>query len=258
MQNIRVFRRLVSAAGVCAVAASVLSVATPIASAADSSQCDSRSHVEYSIDNGQSWTRQKGLTQAAPPASFTVRLTAQAAAGCSYPVSLASYRTQGDKWETSGQQTLVDWVTVTLTKASPQATLKVKSAAPACFGQLDLYGNAVKYDGSQGPLPHYPDADYPKDHITWWIGGKACTTASPSPSHAPTPVNSSPTPSSPPSPSPSATKSPTPTPTPSRPSLAETGVNGRGSAALALGALAVVVLGLTLVLVTRRARRVRR
>lgn len=87
-------------------------------------------------------------------------------------VSLNSYETEGSTWATSGNQTFIDHAQVTLTSHNPSAKLKVK--APKCFGQTDLYLGSTKYDGVDGPLPHYPQPIVPTNLIAAWNGGAKC------------------------------------------------------------------------------------
>ena len=88
-------------------------------------------------------------------------------------VSLYSYETEGPNWETSGDQTPVDFDTVTLTTEHPTATLKVD--VRGCFQQQDLaVGTKQKFDGVDGALPHYPESSTPKGLIDHWNGGEAC------------------------------------------------------------------------------------
>jgi len=116
-------------------------------------------------------------------------------------VSLHSYETQGPTWETSGQQTFLGFATVHLT-TTPQ-TLSV--AAPPCFGQTELVIGTKRYDGVDGPLPHYPDGVFDSDiTIATWHGGAACASASVSPTATATGSTS-----------PSATASVTPSVSPS-------------------------------------------
>jgi hypothetical protein len=85
--------------------------------------------------------------------------------------SLNSYANEGDNWENSGTQTLVDHATVTLTAEKTEADLTVKLPGDDCFFQTDLYANGKKYDGVDGPLPHYPDTEAPEDYIDSRTGG---------------------------------------------------------------------------------------
>jgi len=88
-------------------------------------------------------------------------------------VSLNSYETDGPTWETSGTQKFIEHDQVILT-GHEQETLKVK--APKCFGQTDLYLGSTKYDGEDGPLPHFknPTVVVPTNLIKYWNGGEKC------------------------------------------------------------------------------------
>lgn len=91
--------------------------------------------------------------------------------GVSQVFSLNSYATEGDTWETSGTQRLVDHVSVTLSAAKTEADLEVKLPGVNCYYQTDLYANSHRYDGVDGPLPHYPDTEAPLDYIDSRMGG---------------------------------------------------------------------------------------
>ncbi|MFG2961468.1 LAETG motif-containing sortase-dependent surface protein [Streptomyces sp. NPDC048291] len=236
---------------------------------------------------GSDWTSQGGFhLWDTVPGNVEVRLAPDqtVGAGCTYPVSLAEYTTEGANWYVSGHQTLVDKATVYLTAADIAAKadtkrnwqrLSVKS--PSCYGQIDLYGDDVTYDGKtgegHGPAPYEPDNIVtPYNLIAAWNGGdKPCTPdthgsptpSSPAPSApgTPTPPADSTPPASettpPATPSPSTTppttshvppmSSPPPTtpePTPSRstPPLAETGASD-STGLIAGGAVLVIALG---------------
>ncbi|MDX3072105.1 LPXTG cell wall anchor domain-containing protein [Streptomyces sp. NPDC088354] len=111
-------------------------------------------------------------------------------------VSLASYRTHGATFETSGKQVFHDWDTVSITNGTD--TLDVAVPDVTCFAQVDLYYGNKKYDGvmnandgyEHGPLPEGPDHAVIGDKkIAWWNGGtKDCseqTVPSTPPSSAP-------------------------------------------------------------------------
>jgi LPXTG-motif cell wall-anchored protein len=178
--------------------------------------------VTYSLDGGQTWTTNGRINGATAPTAITVKLTNGAPEGCSYAVSLASYSAEGPDWKSSGTQAFLGWDTTTLDSKNDQATLDVSGTAPTCFGQVDLYGNGVKYDGTGGnALPHYPDSATPPALITAWNGGAPCTTPTTPPvTETPTPTDTG-TPTPTPSdtgtatPTPSDSGTPTATPTPS-------------------------------------------
>jgi hypothetical protein len=223
------------------------------------------------------------------PQTVQVRLVPGTHLGndCTYPVSLAAYTTQGPDWAHSGTQTYLSSSTVYLgaadvptadgTQQQTWQTLTVPK--PQCYGQIDLYGDDVKYDGGtgegHGPLPYEPgNVVTPYHLIAAWNGGdKACTPSTPTPTPTasqpatPTPT---PTPSGPASPSvPPVTPTTTPrvppktsppaspaSPSPSHPGLAETGA-GAPVGLLSVGAALIVGIGAGALYLTR-SRRVRR
>jgi LPXTG-motif cell wall-anchored protein len=125
--------------------------------------------LQYSTDGGH-WTKSDWMRSA--PTSVEVKLTGKATKGCSYPVSLATYKTEGSSWETSGTQTFLGVDQATLSKEKPRATLQVKGLdKTVCNGQIDLYGNNKVYDGNNGTkLPHFPDSTSPENLISHWNG----------------------------------------------------------------------------------------
>jgi LPXTG-motif cell wall-anchored protein len=195
-----------------------------------SQNCDNLS-VKYSLDGGKNWTQDGRIYGDKAPTRITVKLVGQAKKGCEYPISLAYYSAQGPSWETSGTQALIGWATDTLTKDRTKLTLDVSGSEPSCFGQVDLYGNGIKYDGdtekkNHGALPNYQQNSVTPDKlIAPWNGGAECApptspTPTPSDSSTPTPtpsdtVTATPTPSDSASATPTPTDSSTPTPTPS-------------------------------------------
>ena len=122
---------------------------------------------------------------------------------CSMAFSMASYDTDGPSWPESGTQKLHDYMTATIDAANPSATLTV--SLPDCFGQTDFYLGSTKYDGVEGPLPHYPDVATPYGKISGSAGGDEC--AAPTEQVQPTPTPT-------PTPTPAEQTQPTPTPTP--------------------------------------------
>ncbi|MDH6108981.1 hypothetical protein P3T36_007148 [Kitasatospora sp. MAP12-15] len=260
-----------AAAGI-AIAAPLLTI-TP-AQAEASGPCSSVG-IEYSTDGGQSWTQSHSndggqtWSQAGHlhdmATKFVVRLTGETSDGCEYPISLASYSTEGSSWATSGNQTFLGWDTTTLDNKNPKATLDVSSNTPKCYGQIDLYGTGVKHDGIAGPLPKYPNAVFPHALITAWNGGTACTStpSSPPPVNPTKPAPAGPKTTPPASPSASASASAStvataPTASPSTPAstttkgLAFTGTNGSALAEVAAGAAGLLVLGAGSVVFARR------
>ncbi len=250
---------------------------------------------------GADWTSQGGFHQwKDAPGTVEVRLAPGQTVGdgCKYPVSLAEYTTEGPNWYTSGLQTLVDHATVYLgaedlpgSDDAKRTWQKLTVKAPDCYGQIDLYGDDVIYDGKSGdghgPAPYQPDNVVTPYHlIAAWNGGdKSCTPEQPS---SPTPPASPPTPDSPSSPpasqppaetTPPATSTtpppgsstppttpdvpplestpptaPAPSPSDSTPPLAETG-SSAPVGPIAAGAAAVIALGAAALYGTRRRAR---
>ena len=251
---------------------------------------------------GDDWTSQGGFHQwKDAPGTVEVRLAPGQTVGdnCKYPVSLAEYTTEGPNWYTSGLQTLVDHATVYLgaedlagSDDSKRTWQKLSVKSPDCYGQIDLYGDDVIYDGKSGdghgPAPYQPDNVVTPYHlIAAWNGGdKSCTPEQPS---SPTPPASPSTPpdspSSPPAsqppaettppatsttPPPSSSTPPTtpdvpplestppttpgPSPSESTPPLAETG-SSAPVGPIAGGAAAVIALGAAALYGTRRRAR---
>ncbi|MFE2884820.1 hypothetical protein [Streptomyces sp. NPDC059272] len=301
--HLRSLSALAAAAFVAAVAPVL---AAGPANAAESGGCQSAT-VQYRIVGadgnvvGADWTSQGGFLQwDTVPGTVEVRLAPDQSVGdsCKYPVSLAEYTAEGPNWYTSGHQTMVDKATVYLTAKDVAGAddarhtwqqLKVKS--PDCYGQIDLYGDDVTYDGGtgegHGPLPYEPDNIMTPYHlIAAWNGGdKECTTGTPEsptptptqPASAPPATPSTPADSTPPaeestppaSPKPSTTpptsahvpplkSSPSPTPkaTPNggNQPLAETGSNAPVGL-IAGGAALVIALGGGAVYMASRTRR---
>ncbi|MCC9305748.1 hypothetical protein LN042_01260 [Kitasatospora sp. RB6PN24] len=233
-----------------------------------------RAPVQYSLDGGAHWTNSP--TMPSESGTVQVRLAGNPSAGCDYHVSLASYSTQGATWATSGTQTFLGWATVTLNRGDYRGTLDVGAHLPPCYGEIALYGDGEKYDGSDSdhPMPHYPDDPFSGLVISSWNGGTACA---PKPSPSPTSPGASPsgpaTPSAPPSPAPAAPAGPAGTsapPSPASPApagpahpspgagpvLAFTGSDGdRLAATAAIGAALLVAGAATTVVVRRQARR---
>ncbi|GAA3882133.1 hypothetical protein GCM10023084_38840 [Streptomyces lacrimifluminis] len=186
------------------------------ASATTGGTCQSAT-VQYRIDGGD-WTSQGGFhAWDSAPGAVEVRLAPgqSVGEGCKYPVSLAEYTTEGPNWNTSGRQTFVDKDTVYLTSAdvadaggAERAYQKLSVKTPDCYGQIDLYGDDIAYDGQEGeghgPLPYQPDGVVTPYHlIAAWNGGdKACDDGASVP---PAPTPSEPAPSTPDTPTTPAT-----------------------------------------------------
>ncbi|MEV7437820.1 LAETG motif-containing sortase-dependent surface protein [Streptomyces griseoviridis] len=165
---------------------------------------------------GPDWTSQGGFHQwESTPGTVEVRLAPdqKVGEGCTYPVSLAEYTTEGPDWFSSGKQALVDKSTVYL-DAKDVATSgdegrswqKLTVKFPDCYGQIDLYGDDVTYDGKtgegHGPLPDQPTGVMTPYHlIAAWNGGdKACEPGKPGEPNkpeSPTPTPSESTPGTP-------------------------------------------------------------
>ncbi|KUO08499.1 hypothetical protein [Streptomyces sp. DSM 15324] len=293
-----------------ALATTALLAAAPVlgatsASATPGGSCQSAT-VQYRLVDGDGkpvdadWTSQGGFHQwTSVPGTVEVRLAPgqNVGDGCTYPVSLAEYTTEGSNWYTSGHQTLVDHATVYLTSADIGGTddtkrtwQKLSVETPDCYGQIDLYGDDVLYDGKtgdgHGPAPYQPGNIVTPYHlIAAWNGGdKPCTDKPTSP--PPTPVEPTPTtPSSPPASQPPAEETtppatpttpvssstppttpdvppmqsppppgPKPSPSHSTPPLAETG-SSAPVGLIAGTAAAVIALGGAALFTARRARR---
>ncbi|MGW0964797.1 hypothetical protein [Streptomyces sp. NPDC002516] len=293
---------MLAALGATAFAGAVLPlVGAGAASATTSGDCQSAT-VQYRIVDadgkpvGADWSSQGGFHQwDAVPGTVEVRLAPgqTVGEGCKYPVSLAEYTTEGPNWFTSGHQAQVDKATVYLTSAdvadaadAQRTWQKLTVRAPDCYGQIDLYGDDVSYDGKtgegHGPLPYEPDNIATPYHlIAAWNGGdKKCapgTPDSPTPSPSAPATPSTPAASQPPAgattpaatPKPSSTPSttpdvpplsstppatPKPSPSESKPPLAETGASGM-LGPVAGGAALVIVAGAGAVVMSRRTRR---
>ncbi|MEU6815348.1 hypothetical protein [Streptomyces sp. NPDC046860] len=166
---------------------------------------------------GADWSSEGGFHQwDTVPGIVEVRLAPgqNIGVGCNYPVSLSEYTTEGPDWPSSGHQEMIDKATVRLTAEdvagqddAGRTWKKLSVKAPTCFGQTDLYGDDVAYDGKDGeghgPLPDVRTGALTPYHlIAAWNGGdKRCESgtpgsAVPSPSVPATPA--SPAPSTPP------------------------------------------------------------
>ncbi|MGW3359772.1 hypothetical protein ACWDFL_30860 [Streptomyces bungoensis] len=293
---------VLAATAFAAAAAPLLAAGT--ASATPDGGCQSAT-VQYRLVDkdgkpvGADWTSQGGFHQwDTVPGTVEVRLAPGQTVGdgCTYPVSLAEYTTEGPNWYTSGHQTLVDKATVYLTAKdvagqddSGRTWQKLAVKSPDCYGQIDLYGDDVTYDGKtgegHGPAPYQPgNVVTPYHLIAAWNGGeKPCTPATPdsptpsqpapstpstpatptAPAHS-TPPAGHPTPPASPKPSttppttpdvpPMHSAPPSPSPSGSKPPLAETGASA--PVGLIAGAAGLVLLlGAGTVYVTSRARR---
>ncbi|UXY20953.1 hypothetical protein N8I84_21350 [Streptomyces cynarae] len=187
--------------------------------------------------------------------------------------SLASYRTHGATFNTSGLQVFHDFDSVTV-KQGETDSLDISVPDAGCFAQIDLYRGKVKFDGNlgaqdgfeHGDVPKGPDRPVIKDKlIASWNGGTKDCTAQPPSTPATTPPASAPaTPATPASPSASVSTPPAtgesstpPAPTPnggtSTPpgGLAETG-GGSNALPIAAGAAALVAAGAGIAVAARR------
>ncbi|MFI5635720.1 hypothetical protein ACIA8E_41745 [Streptomyces sp. NPDC051664] len=236
---------------------------------------------EFSLD-GANWYKsvKVGNITLKPGGDGKVHVNVRASDGSSScTVSLASYRTHGANFATSGKQVLHDWDTVTVTTGTD--TLNVAVPDITCFAQVDLYHGNKKYDGvfdandgyEHGNLPEGPDHSVIGDKkIAWWNGGtKDCTTQTgPSaPATPSTPTDETTTPpapevpsSAPASPSVSVSESTTPphsvaveSPSGGPGHLAETGASNIG---LISGAAGLLVAGGGVALATYRRQAARR
>ncbi|MEU6346756.1 LPXTG cell wall anchor domain-containing protein [Streptomyces sp. NPDC046977] len=146
----------------------------------------STDRCEFSLD-GTDWYQSVKVDDVTlkPAEDGKVHVKVRVADGSSScTVSLASYRTHGATFETSGKQVFHDWDTVTITNGTD--TLDVAVPDVTCFAQVDLYYGNKKYDGvmdandgyEHGPLPEGPDHAVIGDKkIAWWNGGtKDCST----------------------------------------------------------------------------------
>ncbi|MCX4911402.1 hypothetical protein [Streptomyces sp. NBC_00878] len=246
-----------AASAVLAVAATPV-LGAGVASATSGGTCQSAT-VQYRIVGadggvvGADWTSQGGFhSWDTVPGPVEVRLAPgqKVGEGCKYPVSLAEYTTEGPNWLSSGRQTMVDKATVYLTDADvagddgeKRSWQKLAVKLPDCFGQIDLYGSDIAYDGKSGeghgPAPYQPDGvNTPYNLIAAWNGGEKECADAPSDSPTPTPTPSEPTPSTPAGSTPPAEEttpattpkpSTTPTTTPDVPPLESTPPAGSGS-----------------------------
>jgi hypothetical protein len=153
-----------------------------------------------------------------PMLSVRVWANATLPAGCTLTFSLNAYTTQGPSWPSTGTQALYDHQSLTLDASHAAGTLTV--ARPPCFGQTDFYTGTTRFDGVDGPLPHYPGTNVPQPLLAWSNGGHACTDPlalgapadTPAPTDTPVPTVSA-TPDATPTADPTATPDPTPAPT---------------------------------------------
>ncbi|MFE9535007.1 hypothetical protein [Streptomyces sp. NPDC006691] len=272
-----------------AAEASFLSLST--AHAENAPDCQAAGFT-YSTDGGRTWRADSRLSM--PHGTIQVEVD-RPEANCSYPVTLASYDTEGPTWPTSGLQTFLGSATLTLDRKHPTATLDISAHMPKCYGQIDLYLGEEKYDGVHHPLPHYPSSPIADEAflLTSWNGGHPCEpdpTNSPVPSPTadptgtptadPTPTGTAaPGPSTSPAPSSTVTGTPSATHTPRESShapspsasvtvvpasaggsggnLAQTGGNGGRMLAYGIGAATLLTAGAGALVVARR-RAIRR
>ncbi|HEY8986586.1 MAG TPA: LAETG motif-containing sortase-dependent surface protein [Streptomyces sp.] len=287
------------AATAFAASAAPLLAAAP---ASATSGCSSAT-IQYRLDGGD-WTSSGGFrTFGSGLDKVEVRLAPgqEIGAECKYPVSLAKYTTEGPSWYNSGKQTLVEKKSVYLGKDdvagkddAGRTWQKLSVETPDCYGQIDLYGDDVTYDGGtgegHGPAPYQPDNIVtPKNLIAAWNGGeKACeeggvtpppstpttpeapttppaseTTpppageTTPPPATPTTPVSETTPPTTPEVPPMEGTPpatTPTPSPSESTPPLAETG-SSTPVGPIAGGAAAVVAIGAGAMFFANRSRK---
>lgn len=195
--------------------------------------------------------------------------------------SLASYRTYGPDFKTSGEQVFHDFDTVAVKRGSTDS-LDISVPDAGCYAQIDLYRGSVKFDGKlgekdgfeHGELPKGPDRPVIKDKLIMaWNGGvKDCTKLPEKPPTTPPPATPPATPptktppaetppvATPPASTPPATPPSTPTPSESTTApapvptpngdLAETG--GGSVVPIAAGAAALLAVGGGVFFFTRR------
>ena len=167
--------RPVAAFGAAAALLAAVAGVSSVAAAEPNPDCD-----------GVSWSASVAAGENPyPMLTVTVKFDGDPGA-CSLAFSMASYDTEGPTWPTSGHQSFLDFDTATIDAANPSATLSV--AEPDCFGQTDFYLGSTKYDGVDGPLPHYPDVPAPFDKISGSEGGHACEAVQPPPAPKATPT----------------------------------------------------------------------
>ena len=111
-----------------------------------------------------------------PMRTVSVTANGRLVDGCALPFSLASYRTQGPTWRTSGRQVLIDRVAAILDNAQPSITLTVRT--PRRYGQTVFYPGLRVYDGIDGPLPRYPGVRI-EPSISWSNGPRGSDTRAP-------------------------------------------------------------------------------
>jgi LPXTG-motif cell wall-anchored protein len=172
---------------IAATAASLLLLgvgSTALAGSASATQTESAcvpTAVQWSPDGGSTWRSTAWATAAAYPlVSVLLRYdpAAEQANPCPATFSLNSYTTDGPTWDTTGTQVLLDHATTTLDATHQTAALSV--ATPKCYGQTDLYRGSTRYDGTDGPVPHYPDVKFPSKVLVGWSnGGQACEVVPP-------------------------------------------------------------------------------
>ncbi|KOX20676.1 MULTISPECIES: LAETG motif-containing sortase-dependent surface protein [unclassified Streptomyces] len=168
---------------------------------------DTSGDCEFSL-NGDVWAAAVKVDDLnlKPAADGKVHVQVRPAAGSpGCTVSLASYRTHGPTWNTSGLQVFHDFDTATV-KNGATDSLDISVPDAGCFAQVDLYRGSVKYDGrhgandgfEHGDLPEGPNKPVIKEkNISWWNGGsRDCTAEStPTPSASQTtPAAEEPTP----------------------------------------------------------------
>ncbi|AXG81073.1 LAETG motif-containing sortase-dependent surface protein [Streptomyces paludis] len=211
---------------------------TPVTPVTTTDKC------EFSLD-GRDWYSQIKVDdinlKPADDGKVHVKVrTASDSAKCT--VSLASYRTHGPTWNTSGEQVFHDFDSVEI-KHGGQDTLDVAFPDVGCYAQVDLYRGKIKYDGlkdandgfEHGDLPIGPSRPVIKDKlIAAWNGGtKNCTTqeippapepSTETPSEEPPPAAETPSteePSEPPTPEESTPESPEPSTSEPTPATSE-------------------------------------
>jgi LPXTG-motif cell wall-anchored protein len=117
-------------------------------------------------------------------------------------VSLASYKTHGPTFATSGKQVFLDFDTVTV-KGDNTDSLDIAVPDVGCFAQVDLYRGNTRFDGGEGaghgPVPEGPNKPVIMDKLlASWNGGTKDCSAQPNPTPTETaPGGTTPTPTAP-------------------------------------------------------------
>lgn len=135
---------------------------------------DASPPVVETIDD---WSAPQRLTTERPPTTAVIslkpRVQLPAGRDCGYAFSFASYASEGPTWETSGRLTVIQIVSGVIDASTRSLTLVVKP--PPCAGQIDLWAGTTRFDGSEGPLPAYPNGVPAEVSVATWNGDRNCT-----------------------------------------------------------------------------------